>query len=178
MAYNWYERINNSEDLRQGDLIPNCPIIIPPSTIEENDENQFDVELMDVVILSQSCDLAQNKLEVVVVAWYYTLTEFIENLPEDEKQSKKARNKKREELRKGHLPAFHLLNKDPNYFNDYLVVDFHYVFGIHINTLKNIAKKLKERNKLMPPYRERLSQAFAKYIMRVGLPQDIKIELE
>jgi len=28
-------------------------------------------------------------------------------------------------------------------------------------------------NRRLPPYREHLSQAFARYFMRVGLPQDI-----
>ena len=31
------------------------------------------------------------------------------------------------------------------------------------------------RLRLLPPYREHLSQAFARFFMRVGLPQDIEL---
>ena len=33
-----------------------------------------------------------------------------------------------------------------------------------------------DRIRVLPPYREHLSQAFARFFMRVGLPQDIKIK--
>jgi hypothetical protein len=56
------------------------------------------------------------------------------------------------------------------------VVDFRNVYGVHIENLKIIAEKIPERLRLLPPYREHLSQAFARYFMRVGLPQDINIE--
>lgn len=55
-------------------------------------------------------------------------------------------------------------------------VDFKNVYGIHRSTLNGIIKNLKTRIRLLPPYREHLSQAFARYFMRVGLPQDIAIE--
>lgn len=73
-------------------------------------------------------------------------------------------------------PSYHLLNKDENIFDDYLVVDFKNVYGIHIDYLKKIGKSTTNRHRLLPPYREHLSQAFARYFMRVGLPQDIVIE--
>lgn len=39
-----------------------------------------------------------------------------------------------------------------------------------------ITRKEIEHLRLLPPYREHLSQAFARYFMRVGLPQDLIIE--
>jgi len=69
-----------------------------------------------------------------------------------------------------------LLNKQEGIFDDYLVVDFKNVYGIHYSTLENIVKKQNKRIRLLPPYREHLSQAFARYFMRVGLPQDIMLE--
>jgi len=45
-----------------------------------------------------------------------------------------------------------------------------------VQTLKDICKELNERIRLLPPYREHLSQSFARYFMKVGLPQDIEIE--
>ena len=111
-----------------------------------------------------------------MVCPYYPLKIFIENTPEDQ-QSKRAIKKNIDNLRKGHLPGYHLLNKDTDLkINDYIVVDFRNVYGVEINNLKDIAEKQENRIRLLPPYREHLSQAFARYFMRVGLPQDIIVE--
>jgi hypothetical protein len=39
--------------------------------------------------------------------------------------------------------------------------------------MRQRAVRAGDRLRLLPPYREHLSQAFARYFMRVGLPQDI-----
>ncbi len=175
MVYQWYSEISGSNNIEQGDLIPECPIVMPPSSIEVGDEPEIEVRLIDSIILSQSCDLVNAKLEIVLVCPYYSLKIFVDNL--QGQQNKKTISKHIENLKKGHLPGYHLLNKSSkNNINDYLVVDFRNVYGVQINNLKEIAQKLNSRTRLLPPYREHLSQAFARFFMRVGLPQDIIID--
>lgn len=173
MEYKWFEIIKESTELNQGDLLPNCPIIIPPKELTEGSELEVTVNLIDSIILSQSCDLVNDKSELVLVCPYYPLSTYLELLGEQAK-SKKGREKSIENLRKGHVHAIHLINKD-KMLGDYCVVDFRNVYGVHFNTLQNLAFSLKERLRLLPPYREHLSQSFARYFMRVGLPQDLKI---
>jgi hypothetical protein len=178
MSYPWYEILNpNFFDLQQGDIVPNCPILIPPSNIQSQEEIEIEIKEIDSIILSQSCDLINGKIEIVLVCPYYPLTTFIKNLPEDQ-QGKKAQAKIVDNLRKGYLPGYHLLNKnqDIDSFSDYQVVDFRNVYGIQFKSLIQIISALPERIRLLPPYREHLSQAFARYFMRVGLPQDIIVE--
>jgi len=176
MVFTWYNEINKSNEIEQGDMIPDCPIVIPPSKISVGDEPEIEIKLIDSIILSQSCDLANNKIQIVLVCPYFSLKTFIENLPDNE-QSKKAIKRNIENLKKGFLPGYHLLNKsEENNIEDYIVIDFHNVYGIQIESIKEIAKNLDSRQRLLPPYREHLSQAFARYFMRVGLPQDIVIE--
>lgn len=176
MDFIWYEEIINSNNIEQGDLIIDCPIVIPPFKIEEGDEPEIEIREINSIILSQSCDLINNKIDIVLVCPYNTLKEFIDNLPEDQR-SKNAVKKNIDNLRKGHLPGYHLLNKNLKLnISDYLVVDFRNVYGVEINNLKNIAEKNEKRIRLLPPYREHLSQSFARYFMRVGLPQDIIVE--
>jgi hypothetical protein len=105
MEFNWYKAISNSNEIEQGDLIPNCPIIVPPATIEENGEYELEVMNINSVILSQSCDLVNNKIDIVLVCPTMTLTEFKNNLPESE-QTVKAFKKHVDNLKKGHLPGF------------------------------------------------------------------------
>jgi hypothetical protein len=58
------------------------------------------------------------------------------------------------------------------------VVDFHEVFSLPVSFLELWLKKAnRPRLRLMPPYREHLSQAFARFFMRVGLPLDIGDDL-
>ena len=176
MVFAWYNEINKSDEIEQGDLIPDCPIVIPPSKINVGDEPEIEIKLIDSIILSQSCDLVNNKIQIVLVCPYFSLKTFIESLPENE-QSKKAIKKNIENLRKGYLPGYHLLNKSEiNKIEDYIVIDFRNVYGIQVESLREIAINLESRQRLLPPYREHLSQAFARYFMRVGLPQDIIIE--
>ena len=34
MNFPWYQMLEGPSSIEQGDLIPNCPIIIPPAVIE------------------------------------------------------------------------------------------------------------------------------------------------
>ncbi|HAC16347.1 MAG TPA: hypothetical protein DCE78_10455 [Bacteroidetes bacterium] len=179
MSYPWYKVITESSmDLNQGDLIPNCPIVIPPSEITSEGYTDVDFKEIDSIIMTQSCDLSHEKVEIVLVCPYYSLSQFLANLPSDQVRSNKAKRKVIEQLRKGYLPSYHLLNKDvetPN-LDEWQVVDFRNVYGIHFSSLLSIVDKLDRRVRLLPPYREHLSQSFARYFMRVGLPQDIVVD--
>jgi len=177
MGFEWYKILDNDLDIQQGDFISNCPIVIPPSNLETVEEIEIEVKIIDSIILSQSCDLVNGKIEIVLVCPHYPLKTFIENLPPDQ-QSRKAKKRVIDNLKKGYLPSYHLLNKDDSIdsLKDYQVVDFRNVYGIQFSALTNIVSKLEKRIRLLPPYREHLSQAFARYFMRVGLPQDIVVE--
>ncbi|MDD3568838.1 MAG: hypothetical protein PHT92_10610 [Bacteroidales bacterium] len=176
MDFLWYSELQNNDNLEQGDFVPDCPIVIPPDSIIENEQIDVEINLIDSIVLSQSCDLLNNNIDIVLVCPYYSLKAFLQSIPEEQTKTNKARNKTIDNLRKGFLPGYHLLNKQEDFFNDYQVVDFRNVYGINIDSLKSICRKLPNRVRLMPPYREHLSQSFARYFMRVGLPQDIIIE--
>jgi hypothetical protein len=81
----------------------------------------------------------------------------------------------REDLRRGNLPGYHLLNRCalPGLETDFLVLDFRSLFGVPIAMARDLAKIQSPRRRLLPPYREHLAQAFARFFMRVGLPVDI-----
>ena len=75
----------------------------------------------------------------------------------------------------GNLPALALLHRradDPEM--SWSVVDFHQLFVLPKSLVLNIASANGARLRLTSPYKEHLSQAFARYFMRVGLPHDAK----
>ena len=165
--YPWYEVVSWEDDLMQGDFIRDCPVVVPPSEISEDVEVR--IINYDVVIMSQSCDLVQRKLDLVLVCPIWPLSEF-------EKRSGFFKSKRgKEALRRGNVPGYHLLNKCEldGFKTEYLVVDFRSVYSVPFDFLVELAKKREKRIRLLPPYREHLSQAFARFFMRVGLPVDI-----
>jgi len=166
-ADTWYEVVSRKENILQGDFIEDCPVIIPPS--ELSDEMEVCIRNYDVVIMSQSCDLVQGKIDLVLVCPFWSLREFGERVtyyksPEG-----------REALRRGYLPGYHLLNKCEidGFKTDLLVVDFRTVYSVSFNFILDYIEKRINRLRLLSPYREHLSQAFARFFMRVGLPVDI-----
>lgn len=176
MGFNWYH-ICDSEDnsLEQGDFIPSCPIVIPPKDFSEDDEVEIEIQEIDSIILSQSCDLDHGKITNVLVCPYLPLKEWLKQRPQDE-QSKKSFKSAVKHLKQGHFPGYHLLNKESQCLNGYQVVDFKNVYGVNYEFLSDYVEKLEDRVRLLSPYKEHLSQAFARYFMRVGLPQDLRIE--
>ena len=161
-AYPWFAAATDGQ-LEQGDFLTGCPLY------RANADGWFDQEDMDAVVVSHSCDLANDKLEVVQVCPYWTLDEIATRV-----EFLKGR-RGREELRRGNLPGFHLLNccMLPGLESDYLAVDFRLLFGIPVATARALAEAQSPRRRLLPPYREHLAQAFARFFMRVGLPTDI-----
>lgn len=174
MEYPWYKKLNQDDfSLEQGDFIPDCPIMIPPEEIIVGQIPEIEIENYDVIILSQSCDLENGKVDIVLVCPYLTFEDFLDQQPSDRK-TKKGLRKLFENLRQGVQPNYHLLNKDESHdLPDYLVLDFRSVFGVHINFLTDYVKQINPRVRLLSPYKEHLSQAFARFFMRVGLPQNI-----
>lgn len=166
--YAWYQVVNGTEPLLQGDFFNSCPIVIPPMTIE-SDTVPADVVVYDIVVMSQSCDLAQDKIDLVLVCPVWPLSEF------GNRSSFFRGRDGKEALRKGNVTGYHLLKNSEieGFETDFQVVDFRNVYGIPLEFLKNRASVTNRRLRLLPPYREHLSQAFARFFMRVGLPVDI-----
>lgn len=167
----WYTNVRSNELLQQGDIIPSCPIIVPQSISIKDEGGVIPSEIIeyDVVVLSQSCDLVQKKVNLVLVCPLWKLDEF------SKKQDFFASDDGKEALRRGYVPGNHLLNKCGlgEYSDSYLVVDFRNVYSVKIEILTKLIKKIDNRIRVLPPYREHLSQAFARFFMRVGLPTDI-----
>lgn len=167
IEYPWYEVVDNNTSLSQGDFFTSCPIVVPTTKPEDGKMSANIVEY-DVVVMSQACDLEHRKVDLVLVCPVSPLTEY-ENL----EPLRGAKGK--EKLRQGYFPGYHLLNecKIEGFEGNFLVVDFRNVYGVPFDNLEKMVKEREKRLRLLPPYREHLSQAFARFFMRVGLPVDI-----
>lgn len=172
MMSDWYEITENNNELQQGDFIKNCPILLLPKNIdlttnEEINAKKGEIKLFDVIILSQSCDLKSKKIDNVLVCPFYELNYL-------QKKSQEFKNSKIEQIRRGYIHSMHLLNKCElkEFKSDFKIVEFKNPFSVDREYLENLICS-KKRIRLKSPYKEHLSQAFARFFMRVGLPIDI-----
>jgi hypothetical protein len=175
--YPWYDDIAADSSLAQGDIIEQCNVIVPNEqhyqAILENRNNEvgLDIKIINGIVLSQSCDIENDKIDSIIICPIWSLKNFIEK--GDYFKSKNGK----EDLRQGKIPEYHLLQKfeSDELPDDFYFVDFHHIYSVPKKFVEAILKN-KTRKRLLPPYREHLSQSFARYFMRVGLPVDIPKE--
>jgi hypothetical protein len=178
MEYPWYGVVDSKQNLAQGDFIARCPVVIPPSDLvleppkeEGKSQGKVDVRVYDVVVMTQSCDLLYQKVDSVVVCPVWPYSVFSKDSPFFAgRDGKKA-------LIEGNSPGYHLLEKCEieGFKREHAVVDFRHVYGVPFPRLSEYAGRTDKRLRLLPPYREHLSQAFARFFMMVGLPSEVRL---
>lgn len=162
----------------QGDIIERCPVFRPPVDLPwplpDGDAltPEFEASVQDVIILSQSCDLAPNQksdMWLVLLCPIWTISEVgkVSNFL--------ASQVGKEECRRGNLHGYHMIapSSHTDWKREVSIVSFREVWSLPLQFITRIAGTLGPRPRIRSPYREHLAQAFARYFMRVGLPADI-----
>lgn len=167
--YPWYG-ITSGPDIQQGDIFDDCPVFDPESTNLDDPaaRNYFTWQERDVIVITQSCDLVPGRAKtshvLLCALWKrsaFPPSHFL------------GTPRGLEEARRGNTPGFHVLAEcqEDEFRREVRLVDFRRTWSLPLEYLQQRAHKLHLR--LLPPYREHLSQGFARYFMRVGLPVDI-----
>ena len=171
----WYEVTQGSE-LLQGDLLRDCPIPrvrgLEHWPLRAGQPLEVDIDREDVIIVSQSCDLANDKIDDVVLAQVLDWAVACRELIRQGNTFARSRNFRRA-LVAGNIPSLSLLHKhDRVPMLGWSIVDFHRLFVLPKPVVLAVARAAGPRLRLRSPYREHLAQALARYFMRVGLPHD------
>ncbi len=138
-------------------------------------------EARDLVVMTQACDLEHAKVTSVVLCPHYGLGEFKAAWDEDQRgkgqnPTAKAWRRYCDDICEGTLWNLNLLNAQSGdgIELEHRIVDFHEVFTLPRPVLESLLQtRGRDRPQLLPPYREHLSQAFARFFMRVGLPTPV-----
>lgn len=157
-------------NLRQGEFMPRCPVpFVEGLPLAGEPPQSVPIRRYNLIVLTQSCDLEQQKVRLVSLCPIFPITRFEEI---NEEMKKKGRW---EEVRKGRVEGLHLLNSPQNPTDNRasLVVDFREIYSLPLTLLVQLAQATGTRWCLRPPYLEHFSQAFARFYMRVGLPSAI-----
>lgn len=159
----------NEPTLRQGDYLPDCyvPIFLDPTVTQKPQEVPIDI--FDLIVLTQSCDLEQGKVRLVAMCPISPIQAFEKRNPEFAKKGKW------NDVRKGRMEGLHMLGalSNPTNNREALVVDFREIYSLPFEYLVKHATALGPRWRLQSPFLEHFSQAFARFFMRVGLPSTI-----
>lgn len=202
MNYEWYELVDNTKNYTQGDIIEKFPV----PTFAEKDEYPFYKPanfISDVIIMTQACDMENDKTNYVTLCTLISLENYIidvfDKIYQDKLSSAMNNNassegldifnivqgrhkntviKAIESLKKGEYVNFYLLNR---YDSDDVekgarVVLLDESYQVPKKSLENYLKSMElseKRLRLCPPYREHLSKAFANVFGRIGLPLDL-----
>lgn len=157
--------------LLQGDYLTDCfiPVLNPEPDSSEEAVHTVGVNTADLIIITQSCDLAQKKVNFVALCPIHSIEEF-SNVHGYQKA-------KKEEIRRGKAEGLHLLPAfdDPKNNGNAMVVDFRQIYSLPIAVVEKHAEKMETHWRLKSPHLEHFSQSFARFFMRVGLPEELEI---
>lgn len=162
----WANPAPDDPPLAQGDYLPGCLVPVLSPDFAGLDGQTVPVKRVDLIVITQSCDLANNKAVFAALCPIFRLDRFEEVNPQFRKKGQW------EEVRKGRMEGLHLLASPTEATNnrEALVVDFRQIFSLPVPYLTKHAQSLSARWRLEPPFLEHFSQAFARFFMRVGLP--------
>lgn len=181
----------------QGDLVDACPVLVfdgvPDianavdfATVVDALDDAHAVQPVRVIVMTQACDLAEDKVRNVILCPVYHVEEYrrLWEAParaRGQNPTDRSFTKTLTEVKGGRVWNLTMLDKRDRPEEGGLsipiqIVDFHEVFSLPLTFLRQwVRTRGTNRLRLSPPYREHLSQAFARFFMRVGLPIDIDL---
>src|SRR5438105_1776188 len=161
-----YETAAPAEILSQGDVIDDCPLITiqiwPPDSGPNIASETWTIR---VVVLTQACDLAQDKTTRVVVAPVHEAAELV------------ARNilkagTVRDQVRRGQVFGWYFLPAASAPINlAESIVDLRELHTIERRTLEYLVGAGKRVCRIRTPWREHLAQHFGTTYTRIALPE-------
>lgn len=165
----WWCKVKG-DNLAQGDYLPGCMVpFFAPQYGKEGEISDVPVKEYDCIIITQSCDLENDKALLVALCPIYSISQYAAvNSSFKEKGAW-------ERVRMGRVEGLHLVASMDAPLDNLacFVVNFREIYSLPVEYVKAHATGLGERWRLQSPFLEHFSQAFARFFMRVGLPSEI-----
>lgn len=148
----------------QGDIIDNCPILSLAAFIPGNTESvEVSYAFQRVVVLTQTCDLANQKTTLVTVAVVLDAAALVE-------QGLLKAADVRGPVRAGRVFGWYFLPKNTGLGLDESIVDLRQLHTVRRSVLVSLCQQGQRRARIQPLYREHLAKHFADTFSRIGLP--------
>ena len=154
----------------QGDVIDGCPLV----TVSDFDERALQTIHVDeaierVVVLTQTCDLANQKVSQVVVAVVLDANEVVAS---GQLKGVEVRGP----VRAGRVFGWYFLPRSQELGLGEMIVDFRQLHTVRLDLLRALCAAGHRPARIEPLYREHLSKHFADSYSRIGLPVPYETE--
>ena len=158
------------DPLDQGDIIDGC-LLLDLATFDLDGANppHMDYALQRIVILTQTCDLANTKARSVVAAVVLNAQSLVE-----EKRLKPADIHGL--VRVGRIWGWYFLPKNADLGLPEMIVDFRQLHTVRMDLLTALCRRGQRKARIQPLYREHLAKHFADTYSRIGLPEPYETE--
>ncbi|MGA0830385.1 MAG: hypothetical protein ACO3RG_02990 [Nitriliruptoraceae bacterium] len=171
----WWATTSGPE-LEQGDLLRDLPVVRVGGVDMEGGAAtvRSEVEVLDAIVVTQTCDLVDDKVGTVLVARVVGWADFVAAQVAAGNQAVRSAAFRRGLVR-GDVPPLTLLHaRDAAPTLPWSVVDLRELHVVERGRIdEHVARPdHRPRLRLTSPYREHFAQAFARFFMRVGLPHD------
>ncbi len=155
-----YTRLDTSEELSQGDILDDCPVLIWQPPLDESAASA--VIRTRVIVLTQACDVAQTKTDRIVIAVVHDAKLLVESGKLNSKTI-------RDQIRAHRVYGWYFLPAGPGLEES--IVDLRDLHTIPHEMLSQLITDGKRVCRLVTPYREHMAQHFSTTYSRIGLPQ-------
>jgi hypothetical protein len=158
------------EPIDQGDIIDRCPILrIAHFNLDELASDAFDSLEIEgafsrVVVLTQTCDLANQKTTVANVALVRDAEELVQ-------QGILKAADVRGPIRAGRVYGWYFIPKCDEHRLPESIIDLRQLHTVRVDLLTALCARGFRRARIQPLYREHLAKHLADTYSRIGLPQ-------
>jgi hypothetical protein len=165
-----YARPDNHNPIDQGDILEGCPIVrLAGDRGPEPTDLQSTYSYYRVIVLTQTCDLANQKAKTAIVGYVANAHEMVRG------GVLKAADVKGP-IRAGRVFGWYFLPSDGSLGLPEMIVDLRELHTVSLERLTTLCHRGQRLARLQPLYREHLAQHFAITYSRIGLPQPYPTE--
>lgn len=158
----WYAE---SPDVQQGTLAFEVDVFIHA---DENPENA-DYRKVSAIVLTQSCDIGKRSQTSLLIAEVHDFMQFFNGGASFLKKTEY-----RNSLARGTSISDFLLPPHPGGLLNWSIVNFRSLYVVDASRFAAHQRTADSTICLASPYTEHLSQSFARFMMRVGLPSGLQ----
>jgi hypothetical protein len=154
----------------QGDIVDNCPVShiagfqLEPLLREDMTSLSIRSNVCRVIVLTQTCDLANGKVTFATVARLHEAVDVVQ-------KGLLTRAEVRGSVRAGRVYGWYFLPAAGEFELPEVIADFRQLHTVRLDLLTALSRNGRRICRLTTPYREHMAQHFAHTYARIGLPE-------
>ncbi len=159
-----------NDPIDQADIVETCPVLtLTEFDLERVEPPQIKVSSCRVIVLTQTCDLANGKVSTVTVAVVHDAHALVE-------QGFLKLADIRGPIRSGRVFGWYFLPSRREFGLSEMIVDLRQLHSIRLDLLTALCQREQRLGRLLSPDREHLAKHFADTFSRIGLPEPYETE--